>query len=868
MKGPATTRRFGSSTVLLNSIGAVPADGPTPSDRLVTFGQRAAAEFAAPVGVAAAYYVSCLAGFALRYPSSGISFLWPPNAVLLTGLLIVAYRRWPALLAAAFVAHGLAHFQDGIPPLAWSVQYFGNASQALLAAWITRRFDAVSMHEDLRTSLVLVVGAAVVAPALASVIPAYIYVSLGWATDVFAAWRARTVSNVVATVSLVPSLLAVWRYSVQRPALQPSRVVEFVSLLIGLAATHSVAVSAGRPGLLGLSVALSAITPFLIWATVRFGGAGLSFALSTALLMMSLTATQVGPGSGGVPADAIVGVQLLLIATAVPLFLLAGLLRQQRAERRTLTDFEHQNRAMRRALPDTQQALLEAQRRYRLALSTGGIGVWEYEVAAGHLHVDGTLKAVLGYSEDEIADTLAEWQNVVFEPDREDVMARLSDLASGAARTFESEFRVMHKDGSLRWVSSRATVAHTTDGQPSRVVGTYVDITDVKETGRALADAHDRLARVGRIAAMSELTASVAHELNQPLAAISTNVLACLRELDPQRQRGICDALNDVLHDSRRAVTIVERTQRLFGKRPAEPVRLNVNDVVREVIRLAAPRLRNLHVRLQQALDPAIPTVYADDVQMQQVVFNLVANAADALQPVDVNRRVMRVSTRCTRRHVVVSVRDSGAGLDPANRARIFEPFYTTKATGTGMGLAISRSIVRGHGGALWGVSNRDSGSTFRFKIPLAADDRAADVTHTGTVLVVDDNRAVRKSLVRLLRGYGYRVAVAANGARAIALFQTFRPDAAVVDISLGDMSGLDLAKHLRSVAAGQPLRLIALTAYEDEGVRQACLAAGFDDYLIKQTQISRLPVALAQRARGRGDATDHARIGESAGTA
>ena len=856
MKGPATTRLFAGSTVLLNSIGAVPADDTRPGVRLTTFAHRAVAEFAAPLGLAAAYYVSCLAGFALRYPSSGISFLWPPNAVLLTGLLIVAYRRWPALLAAVFVAHGLAHSQDGIPPLAWSVQYFGNASQALLAAWITRRFGAVAMHEDLRTSLVLVVGAAIVAPALASVIPAYVYISLGWANDWFTAWRARTVSNAVATVSLVPSLLAVWRYSVQRPALQMPRVVEFVSLLIGLAATYSVAASAGRPGLLGLSVALSAITPFLIWATVRFGGAGLSFALSTALLMMSVAATQPAPGSGAVPADAIVGVQLLLIATAVPLFLLAGLLRQQRAERRTLTDFEHQNRAMRRVLPDTQQALLEAQRRYRLALSTGGIGVWEYDVATEKLHVDGTLKAVLGYGEDEIPDTVSEWQKVVFEPDREDVMARLSDLVSGTARTFESEFRVRHKDGSLRWVSSRGTVAFNSDAEPSRIIGTYVDITNVKEAGRALADAHDRLARVGRIAAMSELTASVAHELNQPLAAISTNVLASLRELDPHRQRAICDALNDVLHDSRRAVTIVERTQRLFGKRPAQPIRLNLNDVVREVIRLAAPRLRGLHVRLQQALDPAMPPVYADDVQMQQVVFNLIANAADALQAVDVNRRVMHVSTRCTRRHVVVSVRDSGVGLNPADRARIFEPFYTTKATGTGMGLAISRSIVRGHGGALWGVSNRDDGSTFRFKIPLAANDGTAVGAATRTVLVVDDNRALRKSLVRLLRGYGYRVAVAANGARAVALFQTFRPEAVVADISLGDMSGLDLAKHFRSVAANQPLSLIALTAYEDEGVRQACLAAGFDDYLVKQTQISQLPVLLARRAPGPDEAT------------
>ena len=909
--------------------------------RLRDLAQRTVDEAAVPLGVATAYYVSCLVGFALRYPSSGISFFWPPNAVLLVALLIVAHRRWPALIVAAFVAHGLAHAQDGIGALAWSVQYFGNASQAVLAAVIMRRYGAVAIHEDSRKSLIFIIGACIVAPAIASLTPAYVYVSLGWANDFFAAWRARTVSNAMATLCLVPSLLALWRYRVQRPAVRAWSVVEFVGLLVGLGAPHAVASAVGPSGLLGLSVALSATTPFLIWAAVRFGGVGLSFALTAALLMMSQTATQMGGVGGGLPADTIVGVQLLFTGIAVPLSLLAGLLQQQRTEHRALVDVEHQNRAILRALPDTtvlhtkqgailqsypgrvddavktrpvadsispnvvsmavtapltadveepqvheysegadeaarryearsvavdsertvtiirditerwrsQHALVEAQRRYTLALSAGGIGVWDYDVAQGRIHVDGTLKTILGYTDDEISDAFSDWQAVIFDADREDATARLSALLTGAAPTFEAEFRAVHKDGSLRWILSRGTVTHTTGGKPLRVVGTYADITERKAAERALTAADDRLARLGRIAEMSELTASVAHELSQPLAAISTNVLACLRGLDPQRHGDILEALNDVLHESRRASKIIERTQRLFGNRSPQPIPLNLNIVVVEVMRIAAPRLREFHVRVQQALDSAIPNVYADDVQMQQVLFNLVLNAADALRTVDTNRRVIRISTRRTRRHVIVSVRDTGVGLDQADTTRIFEPFYTTKETGTGVGLAIGRSIVQSHGGTLWAVSNREGGSTFRFKIPIYASDAPSASHRTSRVLVVDDNSGVRTSLKRLLSGYGYHVAVAADGARALALIQTFGPDAVVIDMSLGDMSGVDLAKRLRSILAHRPLFLIALTAYDDEHLRRASIAAGFDAYLVKQTQISQLPVLLEQRA-------------------
>ena len=902
--------------------------------------RRAAAESAAPIILGAAYYVGCLLGFALRFPSSGISFLWPPNAILLTGFLIVAPRAWPGILAGAFLAHGLAHGLDGIPVSAWSIQFSGNAVQALLAAIVVRRFGSVEIHKDFRGALVFVVGACILAPAVASVPSAYIYVSLGWATDFFAAWRARAASNAIATLAVVPSLLFVWYWLARRPVMNARRAIEFVVLLLALVASLAAAYSIGPAGFFGVALSLYAITPLLVWATVRFGGAGLSLALSATLLIISKTASGMSSLTGSVPADAIIAVQLLLTANAVPLMLLAGLLRQQRAEHHTLVDLEQQNRAILRTLPDTtllhtreggilqsypaaiedavmgrgsgasavppavvenltahpggidddeprvteytevrgdtarryearsvavddervlsiirditerwqsEQALRDAQQRYALAIGAGVIGVWHYDESTGGCHVEGTLRAALGYQEHEIRDTLADWQSVIFEPDREELQARLAAAVAGGDRTLEAEFRVVHRDGSLRWISSKGALTPRTAGEPARFVGTYADVTERKGSTRALSEANDTLARLGRIAAMSEVTASIAHELNQPLTAITANVLACLRALGPQPQTALRDALEDVRRESELATQIVARTQSLFANRSTQHTTVNLNDVVRDVLKVATPRLRELGVRVSRSLDADVPGVHADVVQMQQVLFNLLTNAADALQDVGADRRLVRISTRHSRKHVFVSVRDSGVGLDQADVSRLFEPFYTTKTSGIGMGLTISRSIVRTHGGTLWTIANTDGGATFRFKLPrvFPATSAGAVPRHGRRVLIVDDHRGIRRSLTRLLTGCGHQVAGAASGTRALAVVPTFRPDAVVIDLSLGDMTGIELATRLRSFPSEPRLLLIALTAGDDDDMRHACVTAGFDVYLSKHKHIAELEAVL-----------------------
>ena len=167
----------------------------------------AATESAMPLAAAAAYYLGCLMGFVLRFPSSGISFFWPPTAVLTAALILISARSWSLVLAASFAAHAVAHAQDGVPAAYWPVQFLGNTVQAVLAALVVRRYSgATLLFADINRVLTFIVGACVLAPALASLIPAYGYVAMGWADDFSQAWRVRTISNAIAMLTIVPSL--------------------------------------------------------------------------------------------------------------------------------------------------------------------------------------------------------------------------------------------------------------------------------------------------------------------------------------------------------------------------------------------------------------------------------------------------------------------------------------------------------------------------------------------------------------------------------------------------------------------------------------------------------------------------------------
>jgi C4-dicarboxylate-specific signal transduction histidine kinase len=255
-------------------------------------------------------------------------------------------------------------------------------------------------------------------------------------------------------------------------------------------------------------------------------------------------------------------------------------------------------------------------------------------------------------------------------------------------------------------------------------IGAIMDVTERKQASDALLKTQAELADVTRLTTMGELAASIAHEINQPLATVVTNAQTCaslLRAQVPLRGE-VENAVADIAEAGKRASDVIARIRLLLRKGVSEPVELNVNDVIRDVIALTRETTRQKRVMLETTLTYEVPPVLADRVQLQQVLINLITNAVDAMSDIIDRPRTLTVSSSCNNGlQVEVAVADAGVGIDPKYRDRMFDPFFTTKADGMGMGLAICRGIVEAFGGRLWATSNADFGTTVRFALPAAA---------------------------------------------------------------------------------------------------------------------------------------------------
>jgi C4-dicarboxylate-specific signal transduction histidine kinase len=248
------------------------------------------------------------------------------------------------------------------------------------------------------------------------------------------------------------------------------------------------------------------------------------------------------------------------------------------------------------------------------------------------------------------------------------------------------------------------------------------EMAEREATEGALRDAEAELARTLRLATMAELAATIAHEVNQPLAAITANGGACLRSLqrDPPLLDTAREAASCIVADGHRAGDVIARIRALFNKEPPRAQLLNLNDIVEAVLALSRGAVERQRVTIRTELANPPPRVRADPVQLQQVIVNLVTNALEAMADTPAGERVVIVRSRIGAETAVVTVEDNGAGLDPDRVAHIFDSFYTTKPGGIGVGLAISRSIIDAHGGSMWAAPGTPTGAVVGFNLPLA----------------------------------------------------------------------------------------------------------------------------------------------------
>jgi PAS domain S-box-containing protein len=363
--------------------------------------------------------------------------------------------------------------------------------------------------------------------------------------------------------------------------------------------------------------------------------------------------------------------------------------------------------------------LQEREARIRRLVDSNIVGIVIWDFQGRIIETNQAFLDIVGYAREDLASlrwtelTPAEWRDV-------DDQAFAELKATGTVQPREKEY--FRKDGSrVPVLVARAIFEWNRD----EGVAFVLDLTERKHVEGALRDAQSNLAHVVRVTTLGELAASIAHEVNQPLAAVVANAEACLRWLD----RGMPDldaarrSVGWIIDDGNRASEVLRRVRALANKTEIEKVPFDVNEITREVITLVQRELISHRVSLRTEFAPALPMILGDRVQLQQVIINLVMNGAEAMQSVTDRPRELVIRSRQDGAHqVLVSVTDCGVGIPAENVDRLFDAFFTTKSSGMGMGLSICRSIMEAHGGRLWVTVNVPHGATFQLSLPVNAD--------------------------------------------------------------------------------------------------------------------------------------------------
>jgi PAS domain S-box-containing protein len=344
--------------------------------------------------------------------------------------------------------------------------------------------------------------------------------------------------------------------------------------------------------------------------------------------------------------------------------------------------------------------------------------LWSTDADGANDYCNQRMLEYTGLSAEEVRGS--GWKKAVH-PDDVEKLVEAWKVAVSMGQPFQYEFRWFRvTEGIYRWCITSGLPLRDQRGRIVKWFGTVVDLHDWKQTQQALQTTQMELARVSRMTTMGELAASIAHEVNQPLTAVINNSNACRRLLaDNKLDPGVLQcALEQIVAEATRAASVIARIRAFITKAPPERNRLDINEIIQEVLPLTARELDKNEVQLVLQLTEALPTVLGDRVQLQQVLLNLIVNAIEAMTIVKNRPRLLCVQSQVDQLgDVLVAVRDSGAGLN-SDADLVFTPFFTTKAHGMGLGLSISRSLIQGHAGRLWIEPNSPHGTVFCFTLP------------------------------------------------------------------------------------------------------------------------------------------------------
>ncbi|PYK67457.1 MAG: hypothetical protein DME50_02450 [Verrucomicrobia bacterium] len=661
------------------------------------------------LSVCLAYFLGAKIGFALTLRPHPVSVLWPPNSILLAALLLTPVRIWWVILLAALPAHLAAQLQSNVPPTMILCWFISNSCEALIGAGCVRYLiDRPVRFDRLRNVGIFCFFAAFLGPFLSSFLDAAFVVINHWGQDSYwQVWRIRFTSNVLTALTLVPFVVSwsaegiAWLGKIRR-----SRFLEAGLLLLGLLSVNTIAFYKFAPT--ADSALLYLPLPFLIWAAVRFGSRGASAAICTVGFLAIWSAGHgYGPFSTRSAEENALSIQMFLIVMSVPLMLLAAVIEERSKGETTLREREE---------------------RISLAAESADLAFWTINFERKESWMSDNGRAIFNFGPDEPLSRELFLSRV--HPEDRNAVDEAIESARASSQTFEFEYRLLRPDGETRWLISRGRYGYNDRGGIRELIGVAIDVTAQVKANLQLRLQREEMAHMSRVWSMGELTASLAHELNQPLSAIASNVAAGSRFLTQGslEAKMFEELLADVAADARRASDIIHGIHDFVRKREGTRRLVNLNEIIREVLRLLHSDLLGRATSVETQLDPSLPSVDADPVQLQQVLLNLLMNSLEAMQSTPEDKRSVVISTTCEASSTVtVSLRDYGSGLPEEDMDKVFTHFYSTKPNGMGMGLTIVRSIIEAHGGKLW-AENVDGGARFSFRLPVTAKNETGEI--------------------------------------------------------------------------------------------------------------------------------------------
>jgi two-component system, LuxR family, sensor kinase FixL len=660
---------------------------------------------------AAFYYLATRIAWVLCFPDSKVSLFFPPHAVLISILLLVPTRHWWAYTLAAASSHFFATQQAHWPPLyALHCEVF-DAVKGVLAAAGIRMFIKSPFHRiTLREAIIFVLVAVVIVPFGTAFWGAALTVSNHFGTHYWLEWRNLSISNGVTAIVLVPAILiGVHHLSTKGIKAARRRILEACFLGVGILAVGYVAFDQSPSGLDTSPALLYAPVPLLIWAALRFGLGGMSASMLVITILAILGTMHLhGPFLTQTPAENALALQLFILMLTTPLMLLAV----------AIDDERH-----------SKEALRVSEERTSLAVESGQLALWDWDLANDRVWMTDEGQKFFDFEPGEPIDhaTLA---GRVHPEDRAARAAAIQHaLATGSS--YEAEFRIILPDGSVRWIASRGrNPSHGVTDAPPRILGVSMDITRQKQAAAESQQQREELAHLSRVAALSALSGSLAHELNQPLASILSNAQAGQRFMsqDPPDLVELRAILADIVNDDRRAGEIIWRLRTMLrrGEVALQPV--SVNDSLEELLRLTRSDLDARGVVVSNLTASDLPPAMTDRVQLQQVLLNLIVNACDAMESNPPGDRKLTFTTCIAQNELRIGVLDCGVGL-PDDVETLFQPFHTTKDGGLGMGLSICRTLVTAHHGRLWAERRAERGAAFYVALPLAKEGAITAIT-------------------------------------------------------------------------------------------------------------------------------------------